>query len=65
MANKESEKQLKVTLKRSTIGCLKKQILTVKALGLKKVGQSKVFTDNACLQGMLNVVAHLVTIEEI
>lgn len=65
MAKKNDAKQLKVTLRKSTIGCLKKQILTVKALGLKKVGQSKVFTDNACLQGMLNVVAHLVTVEEI
>lgn len=65
MAKKNDTKQLKVTLKKSTIGCFKKQILTIKALGLKKVGQSKIFTDNACLQGMLNVVGHLVNVEEI
>ncbi len=66
MAKKaESNKQVKITLVKSTIACKKKQILTVKALGLKKIGESKVFNDNACLRGMINVVAHLVSVEEI
>ena len=38
-------------------------LLSVAALGLKKVGQSKVFADSATLQGQLKVVAHLVKVE--
>lgn len=57
------EKQIKVTLKKSTIGCLQKQIKTVKALGLTKVGQTKIFNDNPCVRGMINVVTHLVVVE--
>lgn len=56
---------LKVTLIKSPIACLKVQKDTVKALGLKKVGQSKEFTDSATLQGQLKVVAHMVKVEEV
>lgn len=62
---KSKKEELKITLKKSTIGCLKKQILTVKALGLSKIGQSKVFVKNDCLQGMIKVVSHLISVEEI
>ena len=52
--------QVKVTLVKSTIACLPKQKATVAALGLKKINQSKVFTDCDALQGQLKVVSHLV-----
>ena len=55
--------QIKVTLVKSTISCSKTQKGTVLALGLHKVGQSKVFADSATLQGQLKVVAHLVKVE--
>ena len=58
------DKQIKVTLVKSTIGCTTKQKATVEALGLKKVGSSKVLADNACTKGMINIVAHLVKVEE-
>lgn len=58
-------KQVKITLKKSTIGCLKKQKATIEALGLKKIGSSVTQNDNTCLRGMLNVVSHLITVEEI
>lgn len=58
-------KQVKVTLKKSTIGCLKKQKATVEALGLNKIGSFKVHNDSACLQGMIKVVSHLVEVEEL
>jgi len=51
-------------LVKSTIGAVKKQQATVEALGLHKIGQSKVFTDSEVLQGMLKVVSHLVKVEE-
>ena len=56
---------IKVTLVKSTISCSKAQKGTVAALGLKKIGQSKVFVDSATLQGQLNVVAHLVKVENV
>ncbi|MEG1608847.1 MAG: 50S ribosomal protein L30 [Clostridia bacterium] len=57
------EKKVKVTLIRSTIGCTKKQKDTVAALGLKKIGKENTVPDNACSQGMLALVAHLVKVE--
>jgi large subunit ribosomal protein L30 len=57
--------QLKITLKKSTIGCLKKQIGTVEALGLKKIRQTVIHEDNAAIRGMIFRVRHLVDVEEI
>jgi large subunit ribosomal protein L30 len=57
--------QVKVTLVKSTIGSLDKHIKTVEALGLRKVGSSKIFKDNPALRGMLDVVRHLVKVEEV
>ncbi|MEG1508843.1 MAG: 50S ribosomal protein L30 [Clostridia bacterium] len=57
--------QLKITLKRSTIGCLKKQIATVEALGLHKIGEVKIHPDSVTTRGMITVVNHLVSVEEI
>ncbi len=56
--------KIKVTLVKSTIGCTQKQKDTVKALGLKKIGSSNIITSNACSEGMLKIVAHLVMIEQ-
>ncbi len=56
--------KLKVTLVRSTIACLPKQKAVCEALGLHKINQSKVFTDNAALQGQLALVSHLVKVEK-
>ena len=56
---------LKVTLKKSTIGCLKDQQDTVRALGLRKVNSTAIKPDNACIRGMIFKVKHLVTVEEV
>ena len=63
-AKKSAEKKIKITLVKSTIGCLEKQKKTVEALGLKKIRSSVVKTDNACTRGMIFVVRHLVSVEE-
>ncbi|WP_251548522.1 50S ribosomal protein L30 [Pumilibacter intestinalis] len=60
-----AEKQLKVTLVKSTIGSLDKHKKTVQALGLKKIRQSVVVRDNAAMRGMIFAVKHLVTVEEV
>lgn len=57
--------KLKVTQTRSTIGCLKDQIATMEALGLKKIRSEKIHEDNAVIRGMINKVRHLVSVEEI
>ncbi|AIM16687.1 MULTISPECIES: 50S ribosomal protein L30 [Neobacillus] len=59
MANK-----LLVTLKKSVIGRPQDQRETVKALGLRKLNQTVEHQDNAAIRGMINKVAHLVTVKE-
>jgi large subunit ribosomal protein L30 len=56
---------IKITLVKSTIGCLEKQKKTVQALGLKKIRSSVVREDNAVVRGMIFVVKHLVTVEPV
>jgi len=56
------DKMITVTLVKSTIACNTKQIRTVEALGLKKIGQSKEMADTAVTRGMIDVVRHLVEV---
>lgn len=66
MAKKtENAKKLKITLVKSTIGCLDKQKKTVEALGLKKIRSSVIKNDNPAMRGMIFVVKHLVNVEEV
>lgn len=55
---------IKVTLKKSTIGCKKDQIATVEALGLKKLHQCVEKPDNPQIRGMIFKVQHLVEVSE-
>ncbi len=64
-AVKTAQKQLKVTLVRSTIGYNKKQARVVEALGLGKLNSSHVLPDNPCVRGMIFRVKHLVKVEEL
>lgn len=59
MANK-----LEITLTRSLIGRPGDQRETVKALGLRKVNQTVEHQDNPAIRGMINKVAHLVSVKE-
>ena len=60
-----AEKQLKVTLVKSTIGSLEKHKRTVQALGLTKIGSNVMVRDNPAMRGMIFAVKHLVTVEEV
>lgn len=62
---KEKSKTLKITLKRSVIGFNKKQKLTVRALGLRKLHHTIEQTDTPQIRGMINKVSHLVDVEEL
>ena len=57
--------RLKVTLKHSTIGRNQKQVETVKGLGLRKIGQSRVLENTPAVRGMVKKVLHLVDVEEV
>ena len=55
---------LKITQTKSTIGGTKKQRDTMLSLGLRKIGQSVEREDRPEVRGMINLVSHLVTVEE-
>jgi len=57
--------KLKITQTKSTIACLKDQIATIKALGLRKIGHSVIQQDNPAIRGMIFKVKHMVSVEEI
>lgn len=56
--------KIKVRLKRGLAGKDKKIIKIIKALGLKKTGDSKIFEKNKPLEGMLKKVFYMVEVTE-
>jgi large subunit ribosomal protein L30 len=56
---------LRITLRKSTIGVKPKQRATVRALGLRRLRQSVVQPDRPEIRGMIARVPHLVEVEEI
>ena len=57
--------KVKITLKRSLIGQGHKSRETIKSIGLKKINSSVERELDNSLEGMLNVVKHLVIIEKV
>ena len=57
--------QAKVTLKRSLIGANKRQKAAAKALGLRKINQSRQFQDGPAFRGQVRALRHLVFAEKI
>ncbi|MDP4909886.1 MAG: 50S ribosomal protein L30 [Burkholderiaceae bacterium] len=60
-----AEKQVKVTLVRSTIGTKQSHRDTVRGLGLRRVNSSKVLKDTPEVRGMINKVDYLVTVSDV
>jgi large subunit ribosomal protein L30 len=58
-------KKLRITQTVSQLDCLKKQKLTIKALGLGRPNYSVVKVDTPQIRGMINRVRHLVKVEEV
>jgi large subunit ribosomal protein L30 len=54
---------MKVTLRRSLIGVPRDQRATVKALGLRKIGDSREVPETPDVRGMVAKVSYLLTIE--
>ena len=58
-------KKIRIRLIRSTIGSLPRQRATVRALGLRKIGSVSEQEASPAVLGMVKVVSHLVTVEEV
>ena len=59
----KKEKTIKITLVRSPIGNSERHKATIRALGLRKIGQSVEQKDSLAVRGMLSKVNHLVEIQ--
>lgn len=59
-----AEKKLKVTWVKSSIGYSQRQKNTIRALGLRKLGQTVEHKDTAVIRGMVDKVSHLVKVEK-
>jgi len=57
--------KIKVTQTKSLIGRKKNHRLSVKGLGLRKIGDSKVLEDTPSVRGMVSQVDYLLNIEEV
>jgi large subunit ribosomal protein L30 len=57
--------QLKVTQTGSKIGGTKSQRESLRSLGLKRIGHTVLKEDRPEFRGMINVVRHLVAVEEV
>jgi large subunit ribosomal protein L30 len=55
---------IKVKLVRSKIGKTPNQRRTIEALGLRKIGQVVEKEDTPQIRGMINVVSHMVEVQE-
>ena len=60
-----ADPKVKVTYTRSAIGYSQKQKDTVRALGLKRIGDTVEHTLTAAIKGMLAKVPHLVKVEDV
>jgi len=57
--------KIRIKLVRSVIGAMPKQRSTVRALGLRKIGSVAEQEASPAVLGMVKVVSHLVSVEEI
>ena len=58
-------KKLKITLVKSTIGAVPKNVAIVKSMGFHKLGSSVVLPDNAATRGQIRLIAPFVKVEEL
>ena len=56
--------KLAVTQRRSKNGCDKRQLDTLRSLGLRRIGQTVEHDDSPQVRGMIHKVRHLVEVSE-
>ena len=64
MVDSVESTRIRVRLSGSQIGCNTRQRQTVRGLGLRKIGDSRVLEKTPAVLGMIKKVAHIVTVEE-
>jgi large subunit ribosomal protein L30 len=55
---------LRVTQRRSRNGCDKRQLDTLRSLGLRRIGHTVEVSDSPQIRGMIHKVRHLVEVDE-
>ena len=55
---------VKLTQRKSRNGCDRRQLDTLRSLGLRRIGQSVEVNDTPQIRGMIAKVAHLVEVSE-
>ena len=55
---------IKVTQRKSRNGCDKRQLDTLRSLGLRRIGHTVEVNDTPQIRGMLHKVRHLVEVDE-
>jgi large subunit ribosomal protein L30 len=57
--------KLRIEQVKSSVGNITPQKRTLKALGLRRIRHARVYNDTPALRGMIEVVKHLVKVEEV
>jgi large subunit ribosomal protein L30 len=57
--------KLRITWVKSSIGYSESQKATIRALGIRRLGQSVERPDNPSIRGMVHKIRHLVEVEEV
>lgn len=57
-----AKKSITIKQKRSTIGCTKSQIDTIRGLGLRRLHQESKLENTPAVRGMIKKVIHLVDV---
>lgn len=57
-------KIIKVIQIKSSIGCLPKHKLTLRGLGLRRIGSTVKIVDTLSARGMINLIFYMIKIEE-
>ncbi|MCD6555075.1 MAG: 50S ribosomal protein L30 [Chloroflexi bacterium] len=65
VAGGQPEKKLRITYVKSSIGYSTRQKATIRALGLRHLGDVVEQADTPVIRGMVHKVRHLVTVEEV
>ncbi|MGH2868520.1 MAG: 50S ribosomal protein L30 [Solirubrobacteraceae bacterium] len=55
---------VRVTQRKSRNGCDKRQLATLRSLGLRRIGHTVEVSDSPQIRGMLHKVRHLIEVDE-
>ena len=59
-----SEGQIRVILRKSEIGGTGRQRATLRGLGLRRIGDSRILSRTPAVLGMIEKVSHLIVVED-